>query len=90
MRRGCGEFLVPLFQGAVNVFYYRRGWVAERVVLVVGGVGSYKSGEMRVVVNVEYDSILVEGGEGGSRHHMRFVWRVSIWSCQYSLLLWCM
>jgi hypothetical protein len=45
----------------MNVFYKRRGWVVERVVVVVGSVGSYKSGIMRVVMDVEYCCIVVEG-----------------------------
>jgi len=56
---GCGEILVPFFEGAVNVFYERRGWVVDGVVVVVRGVGSYKSGVMIVVNDVEYGGVVV-------------------------------
>ena len=40
----------------MNVFYERRGWVIEGVV-VVRGVGIYKSGVMRDVMDVEYGGV---------------------------------
>jgi len=45
----------------VNVFYKGRSWEVERVGAVVGGVGSYKSGVTRVVVDVGYGGIIVVG-----------------------------
>ena len=54
------EFLVPIFQGVVDVIYSVGVRVVERVVLVVGGVDSYKCGEVGVVMYVEYSGVVVE------------------------------
>ena len=43
----------------MNVMYERRGWVIEKVIVVVRGVGSYKSGVMGVVMDVENGGVVV-------------------------------
>ena len=41
------------------MFYGRRGWVIKGVVVLVRGVGSYKSDVMNVVMDVEYGGVVV-------------------------------
>jgi hypothetical protein len=41
------------------VFYGRRSCLIEGDVIVVRGVGSYKSGVTRVVIDVEYGGVVV-------------------------------
>ena len=43
----------------MNVFYGRRGLVVEGVVVVVRVIGRYKSGLVRVVMDVEYGGVVV-------------------------------
>ncbi len=37
----------------------RRVWVVKGVVIVVGGIGGYKSGKVGVVVDIEYGRVIV-------------------------------
>ena len=43
----------------MNVFYGRRDGVIKGVVLVVRGVGGYKSGVIDAVMDVAYDGVVV-------------------------------
>jgi len=46
----------------VNVVYIVGVWAVEGVVVVVGGVGSYKSGEVSVVMDVQYGGVVLDEG----------------------------